>query len=141
MNEESDKNADFRIDANGQWYHDGALIKRARLAKLFADRALKIDEDGRYWLSTPFEKYSVVVEDVPFIVVEYMLDDGVVHLRTNMDEIVVLSKGSVWELRDGVPYVEVRDGLFAKVARNVFYQMVEEFGQFFESDGRKFALG
>ena len=63
--------ADFKIAYDGTWYHDGAPIKREALAKLFSDRALKIDKDGKYWLQTPYEKYPVEVEDVPYVIVDY----------------------------------------------------------------------
>ena len=120
--------ADFRIDRDGQWYHDGAPIKRDRLAKLFADRALKVDEDGNYWLQTPFEKYPVEVEDVPFIIIGYENRDNTITFRTNMDEEVTLDKNSEWELRGGIPYIEIRDGLFARINRATYYNLIEEFG-------------
>lgn len=141
MNTLSEQPADFRIDRNGAWYHDGAPIKRDALAKLFADRALKIDEAGQYWLQTPFEKYPVIVEDVPFIAVDYEAVDGGLVFRTNMQETVFLSASTQWELREGIPYFEVRDGLFAKLARSVYYNLVEEFGESFESDGKIFNNG
>lgn len=141
MNETAKQPADFRIDANGAWFHDGAAIKRDALAKLFSDRALKIDEDGNYWLQTPFEKYAVEVEDVPYVAVDYEAMDGGITFRTNMQERIFLTADTHWELRGGIPYFEVRDGLFAKLARSVYYNLVEEFGETFESDGRVFENG
>ena len=141
MTNAQEQNVDFRIDAQGNWYHDGAPIKRDALAKLFSDRALKIDEDGNYWLQTPFEKYPVIVEDVPYIAVDYELRDGVVAFRTNMDEEIQLLKDTQWEIRDEIPYFEVRDGLFAKLGRSVYYNLIEEFGESFESNGRVFNNG
>ena len=141
MTNAQEQNADFRIDTNGQWYHDGAPIKRDALAKLFSDRALKIDGDGNYWLQTPFEKYPVIVEDVPYIAVDYELRDGVMRFRTNMDEEVELLSDTTWEIRNEIPYVEVREGLFAKLGRSVYYNLIEEFGESFESDGRSFKNG
>jgi len=138
----SDKQpADFRIDRNGMWFHDGAPIKRAALAKLFSDRALKIDENGNYWLQTPHEKYAVEVEDVPYIAIDYELRDNVMFFRTNMDEEIELRSDTTWEIRNEIPYVEVRNGLFAKLARSVYYNLVEEFGESFKSDGRQFKNG
>lgn len=128
---------DFRIARDGTWYHDGAPIKREALAKLFSDRALKVDEEGCYWLQTPFEKYPVAVEDVPYVVVDY---DGLM-LRTNMNEHVTLADETKWEVRKGIPYVEIRDGLFARLSRSVLYNMVEEFGPQITVDGASFMLG
>ena len=133
--------ADFKILRDGSWLHEGVKITRRRLAKLFADRALKRDEDGNYWLQTPFEKYPVEVEDVPFVIVDYETDGAALNLRTNMDDIIELGPDSVWELRGGVPYVEVRGGLFARVARAVLYNLVEEYGAKITSRGANFPLG
>jgi len=129
--------ADFRIDTNGVWYHDGAPIKRDALAKLFSDRALKIDEDGKYWLQTPYEKYAVDVEDVPYVIIDY---DGIT-LKTNMGEDITLNVDTIWELRNGIPYVEIRNKLFAKIGRAALYNMIEEYGEAIEYEGRKFPLG
>lgn len=115
---------DFRIDRNGQWYHEGAPIKREALAKLFSDRALKIDEDGNCWLSTPFEKYPVEVEDVPYVAVDYEEESGKITFRTNMDE----TTDKPIEMRGEIPYVEVRDGLYARISRSVYYNLIDEFG-------------
>ncbi|MCB1531598.1 MAG: DUF1285 domain-containing protein [Alphaproteobacteria bacterium] len=132
-----DQKVDFKILRDGTWYHEGAPIKRERLAKLFSDRALSVDEDGNYWLKTPFEKYPVQVEDVPFVIVGY---EGT-KLRTNMDEYVDLKDGARWELRGGIPYVEVRGGLYARIGRAVLYNMVEEFGTAIQLGENSFPLG
>lgn len=116
--------ADFRIARDGSWYHEGAPIKREKLAKLFADRALKIDEDGKYWLETPFEKYPVEVEDVPFVIIDYEETKGGFRFKTNMDEMT----DKPIEMREDVPYVEVRDGLYARIGRPTYYHMIETFG-------------
>ena len=137
MTDFNEQPADFKITRDGTWYHDGAPIKREALAKLFADRALKIDEGGNYWLQTPFEKYPVDVEDVPFVIVDY---DGL-DLRTNMNEHVMLGSETVWELRDGIPYVEVRDGLFARLGRAVLYNLIQEYGEAITVGEQAFPLG
>jgi hypothetical protein len=136
-----DISADFRIAYDGTWYHDGAPILREALAKLFSDRALSVDEDGRYWLKTPFEKYPVLVEDVPYIIVDYTDEDGHITMRTNMGETVTLDKNSKWELREGIPYIEVRGGLYARIGRAVYYNLVQDFGAQLTSGGQSFPLG
>lgn len=132
---------DFKIMRDGTWFHDGAEIKRAALAKLFADRALVVDEAGKYWLKTPYEQYPVEVEDVPFVIVDYDVSANAVSMKTNMDEHFEINQNTMWELRDGIPYVEVRAGLFSRLGRSVLYNLIEEFGQEFESGGKAFALG
>jgi len=138
---------DFKIMHDGTWIHDGAPIKREALAKLFGRRALKIDEDGYYWLQTPYEKYPIIVEDVPFVIVEYVLENGVINLRTNMDEHVAMTAAHPLELRknkvtgDILPYVHLRDGLYARLGRSVYYALVQEFGESVTSDGVTYPLG
>lgn len=132
---------DFKITYDGTWYHEGAPIKREALAKLFADRALKIDEAGQYWLKTPYEQYAVDVEDVPFVVKEYAQQDNDIHFTTNMNDTVICGPDHPLELRNNIPYIEVRNGLYARISRPVFYHLIEEFGAEITSQGMKFKLG
>tara|TARA_B100002003_G_scaffold243378_2_gene267738 strand:+ start:66 stop:503 length:438 start_codon:yes stop_codon:yes gene_type:complete len=137
----------YRIDSRGQWYHNGGIINRKALAKLFSDRALKRDEDGNYWLQTPFEKYPVEVEDVPYVVVDYEEKDGVIVFKTNMDEMVALDSDRPLKLfyndkeEMKLPYIEIRDGLYARIGRNVYYALVEKYGAEITSNGKTYALG
>lgn len=135
---DADIKADFKIDRDGKWHHNGAPIKREALAKLFSGRALKVDADGKYWLQTPFEKYPVDVADVPYLIIDYTAD---LHLKTNMDETVKLTRDTNWQLRGGIPYLEVRDGLFARIARPVLYNMINSYGASIKIDGKNFPLG
>ncbi len=138
---DTQQKADFKIIKDGTWYHGGAEIKRAALAKLFSDRALKIDEEGRYWLQTPHEKYEVEVEDVPYIITDYTKDQQGIEFTTNMDEIIKLDANHPLELRDNIPYIEIRDGLYAKMGRSVYYNLVQECGITVSSYGQNFVLG
>jgi hypothetical protein len=125
----------FRIDYDGCWYHDGGVIKRKALAKLFADRGLKIDAAGTYWLSSPESKYEVDVEDVPFVVVDYDIQnpgpDQQIDMKTNMDDVVPLGPDHGLELRPEprggipVPYIEIRKGLYARLSRPVYYRLID----------------
>ena len=136
-----EQTGDFRIAKDGTWFHDGGEIKREALARLFATRALKVDEDGKYWLSTPYEKYPVEVEDVPFIVVDYYEQDGIISFKTNMGETVELRTSNPLELRGNIPYIDVRDGLYARLGRSVLYNLIEEYGEEVKSDGKSYRLG
>lgn len=138
-------NVVFYIDAQGRWYHDGAPIGRKALAKLFSDRALKCDEDGDYWLQTPYEKYPVAVADVPFIIVDFEETDAGIDFITNMEEAVALGPDHPLELREfegqNLPYIHIRDGLYARLGRNVFYALVHKYGAHVKSRGMSFPLG
>jgi hypothetical protein len=124
---------DMRIARDGTWFYRGSAINRMPLVKLFAS-VLRREPDGRYWLVTPAERGRVTVEDVPFIAVAVDAEgdgrDRRPIFRTNLDEIVTAGPGH--ELRietaaDGTPspYVLVRPGLEARLARPVFYELAE----------------
>lgn len=136
-----EQTGDFRIAKDGTWFHDGGEIKREALARLFATRALKVDEEGNYWLATPYEKYPVEVEDVPFVIVNYDKDGGDVVLQTNMGEVVKVGPSHPLELRNNIPYIDVRDGLYARLGRSVLYNLIEEYGAELESGGKTYKLG
>jgi hypothetical protein len=125
----------FRIDMDGQWYHDGAPIRRHALAQLFATRGLRREADGRYWLQSPESRYPVEVADVPFIIVDYDIEnpgpEQRITLITNMDERVVLGDATGLTLRTtqrgeiDIPYITIRPGLDARINRAVYYQLIE----------------
>ncbi len=139
--------ADFKISYDGTWFHEGVHIERAAIAKLFSDRALKIDENGDYWLQSPHEKYAVEVEDVPFVIVDYIeVKDGI-DFVTNMSEVLHLGPENPLVLKADrmtgqmLPYIEVRAGLFARLGRPVYYHLAQRFGAEISSRGMRFALG
>lgn len=123
----------LRIDRNGTWYYQGSPIGRKELVRLFAS-VLRRGEDGDYWLVTPAEMGRVEVEDAPFLAVELTVTgrggDQILTFRTNIDETVTID--SEHPLRVVVnpqtgepsPYVTVRPGLEARVARSVYYELV-----------------
>jgi hypothetical protein len=127
----------LRIARDGSWWHEGRPIERVALAKLFAT-VLRRAADGSYWLVTPVERGRIEVEDVPFVAVELAATgarrDQSVRLRSNLDEWVTVGPEHPLRLRRTasgagdqalVPYVEVRPGLEARLARTVYYQLVE----------------
>jgi hypothetical protein len=124
---------DMRIAHDGAWYYRGSPINRPALVKLFAS-VLRRENDGSYWLVTPAERGRVVVEDAPFIAVALDVEgEGQrqrLIFRTNLDEIVAAGPGHPLRIEtadDGTPapYVLVRPGLEARIARPVFYDLVE----------------
>ena len=69
----------IKIDKNGLWYYQGTPINRKSLIKLFSSILTK-DKEGIYWLTTPYERGTIQVDDVPFIVVD-MKNKGVGSLQ------------------------------------------------------------
>jgi hypothetical protein len=117
----------MRIAADGTWFHEGTRIVRPELVRLFAG-LLRKDEDG-YVLVTPVEKLAIVVEDAPFraVVLDKAGDgeDQFLTFTTNVGDRVVLGPEHGLRLQDGIPYLHVRRGLEAKLARNVYYQLAD----------------
>lgn len=118
---------DIVIDSQVRWYHEGGLFQRQALVDLFSTILRK--EGDEYYLVTPAEKLRISVADVPFLVVSLLDKEGVFYLLCQTGELLELNEKSHWQLREyqgaQIPYVEVRDGLFARVDRHVYYQMVE----------------
>lgn len=125
---------DMRIARDGTWYYLGSPIGRPALVKLFAS-VLRRDADGDFWLETPVEKCRIQVEDAPFLAVE-MVARGAerkqqLEFRTNVNEIVIAGPDHPIRVEtdsatgEPSPYVMIRDGLEALIARAVFYDMVE----------------
>jgi hypothetical protein len=152
------RDLDMRIAHDGTWYYRGSPINRPALVKLFAS-VLRREDDGSYWLVTPAERGRVVVEDAPFIAVSLDIEgEGSgqrLIFRSNLDEIVAAGpehKLRVETTANGTPapYVSMRPGLEARLARPVFYELVDlgaeetidsetKFGVW--SDGMFFELG
>jgi len=139
---------DLRIDKQGRWFHEGSEIKRIKLVKLFANVLKK--EGENYYLVTPVEKAKIQVEDVPFLIVQMEKNDQRVIFRTNLDDLISLSQEHPIELRKSelgeLPYIKVRNNLWARFNRNVYYQAVElavvkEGRIVFETEDQEFCLG
>ncbi len=135
-------NLDMRIAADGTWFYLNTPIGRPALVKLFAS-VLKREGDG-YFLVTPAEKCGIQVDDVPFLAVELDVEQGaggrVLHFRTNVDDWVACGPEHPlrFEPESGTgglkPYVHVRRGLWARVTRALFFDLVE-LGEEREVDG------
>jgi uncharacterized protein len=125
---------DMRIAADGSWYYMGTPIGRPALVKLFAS-VLRRDSDGAYFLVTPVEKVGIKVDDAPFIAVavecEGQGSSRKMMFRTNVEDVVLASNDNALVVKiDPVtqaprPYVHVRRGLNALVARSVFYELAD----------------
>ena len=122
---------DIRIAANGDWFHEGAVVKRFAIARLFAT-ILRV-ENGEHFLVTPAEKLRIRVDDAPFIATDFETEgEGATRrivFAINVGDAVLADAehSIVVEDRDGEPrpYVHVRDGLRALIARPAFYRLVD----------------
>jgi hypothetical protein len=119
---------DIRIARDGSWHHEGARIGREAMVRLFST-ILRKDPDGIY-LVTPVEKLKITVEDAPFVAVRVDREGEGLKFTTNVGDEVVAGpenpiRVEVAEDGEPRPYVHVRRGLEALIARPVFYELVE----------------
>ncbi len=124
---------DIRIARDGTWFHQGSPIGRRELVRLFST-ILRRDGDD-YVLVTPAEKMRIVVEDAPFMAV--LMDaegegrEQRLIFTTNVGDVMVADTDNPIRVvtdpvsEEPAPYVHLRRGLEARIARAVFYQLAD----------------
>lgn len=120
--------SEMRIAADGKWYHQGGEITRPAMIRAFSS-LLRRDPDGNHWLVTPQQRLSIDVDDAPFVAVEMQskneAQSRILAFRLNSDDLVIAGPDHPIELRNGLPYLHVRGGLWAKLARAPYYELAE----------------
>lgn len=122
--------SEMRIARDGAWFHQGSPIGRQAMVKLFST-ILRREPDGSFVLVTPVEKLDIEVEDAPFVAVEVKSegegDKRRLAFRLNTGDLVVAGPDHPLryeQCEDGPhPYLLVRKGLEALVARPVYYEL------------------
>ena len=151
-------NIDILIRADGRWLHDGQLIRRDALVRLFAG-ILRREPNGHYYLLTPVEKWRIRVEFLPLIVVDHNCvvaagGEQLLEVRTNtgwyykVDEEHPLFLPEVPDTHPGlagVPAVALDNGLSALFSRPAWYRLAELCeedgrGMYLRSGGQRYAL-
>ncbi len=119
--------SEMHITADGRWYHQGGEIVRPAMIRAFS--SLLYYAADQHWLITPHEKLSIKVDDAPFIAVELRSEgEGQgrqLAFRLNSDDLIIADDGHSLILRNSLPYVHVRHGLWAKLARPVYYELMD----------------
>ena len=124
--------SEMRIAADGTWFHQGTPIGRPEMVRLFST-ILRREPDGSHVLVTPVEKLDIAVDDAAFVAVEVKVSgDGEAQMlvfRLNTGDLITAGADHPlrFEQRDDGPrpYLAVRGGLEALVARSVFYELAE----------------
>ncbi|HEY2481788.1 MAG TPA: DUF1285 domain-containing protein [Caulobacteraceae bacterium] len=120
---------DIVIRRDGLWFHEGSPIGREALVRLFST-ILRKDPEG-YVLVTPVEKLAITVEDAPFVAIRVDRLGQALRFLTNVGDVVEAGPDNPIrvEMDPGTgeprPYVHVRRGLEALIARPVFYELAE----------------
>ena len=111
--------SEMRIASDGKWFHQGGEVKRPAMIRAFSS-LLRRDADGQHWLVTPQQKLSIIVDDVPFIAVELQSEgegqNRTLAFRLNSDDLIFADADHAIEMRNGLLYLYVREGLWAKLA-------------------------
>lgn len=124
--------SEMRIARDGTWFHQGSPIGREAMVRLFST-ILRREADGSYVLVTPVEKLDIVVEDAPFVAVEMKVSGegkaATLTFRLNTGDLVTADADHALRFEpreDGPrPYLHVRAGLDAVVARAVYYDLAQ----------------
>src|ERR1044072_87948 len=116
--------SEMRIARAGTSVHQGSRIRPRAMGR--GGRG----PDGCFVLVTPVEKLDIVVEDAPFVAVEVKSEvEGearTLAFRLNTGDLVIAGPGHALRFeRVPHPYLEVRGGLDALVARPVYYELAE----------------
>lgn len=124
---------DMRIARDGTWYYLGSPIGRKPLVKLFSSIIRKDGDD--YFLITPAEKVGIIVEDAPFVAVDFNVEnagiDQVITFTTHVDDQATASASNPIRVTRDVktgepaPYVLIRTNLEALIDRKSFYRLVD----------------
>lgn len=141
----------IRIDAQGNWYHEGGTIGRDSLVRLFAS-ILRREEDGEYYLVTPAEKWRITVDLHPLMVtdVNSVEEGGEVLLNATLNtgrQVTIGEECSLFlepEVGD-IAALTLSHGLTALFTRSAWYRLVElaqesESGTVVKSGGSVFPL-
>jgi uncharacterized protein len=122
---------DLKVLANGEWWHEGQLIKRQALIDLFSTVLWK--ENQKFYLKTPVEQIEIEVEDEPLFVnqIDQVDIEGKQYIQcttTTQDLIIVDAEHPIF-MRDFQseqrPYVHVRFGINAVIQRAAFFHLID----------------
>jgi uncharacterized protein len=124
---------DMRIARDGTWFHEGTPIGRVAMVRMFSS-ILKREGD-RYFLVTPVEKVGIVVEDAPFLVVDFLAESTgqsqkLTFYTKTEDMALAGPENAIRVTRDPhtgepAPYVHIRAGMEGLIDRKTFYRLVE----------------
>ncbi|MBY6185789.1 DUF1285 domain-containing protein [Marinobacter hydrocarbonoclasticus] len=116
---------DIEIDRDGVWHCQGTPFARLALVQLFAS-VLRREDDGHHYLVTPVEKWRVRVQDAPFVITELTEDEQGWWLLGPHGLRCPVSEAHSWQVRDGVPYVQLWHGTEGKISRALYYRLAQQ---------------
>ncbi|MGB1311611.1 MAG: DUF1285 domain-containing protein [Leucothrix sp.] len=125
---------DIVIQRDGSWLHEGGLIKREALVKLFS--SVLWFEDGQHYLKTPVEQMEITVETTPFLMTQLAVQnpqtpEQTLVLTSSYGDVVVLGEDNpLWIDKtviagQEVPLVGVRYGMAGRLTSSILHELAE----------------
>ncbi|MGE0325093.1 MAG: hypothetical protein AB7K71_15110 [Polyangiaceae bacterium] len=102
----------IRLDKDGRFWHDDALVEHPQMAKAFAAWISKHPDDGRFILTNGYDWTYFRVEDTPYFVTGLRLLDGKPELSLFDGSQEPMDPGTLREGPDGALYLRVKQGEF-----------------------------
>lgn len=125
---------DIVIQRDGSWLHEGGLIEREALVKLFS--SVLWLEGGQHFLKTPGEQMKITVETTPFLITQLKVQNAQspeqeIVLTSSYGDVVVLGESNpLWldqSVIDGqeVPLIGVRYGMAGRLTSSILHELVD----------------
>ncbi len=119
----------IRRDANGQWYHDGAVVDHVGIQRSF-DRWIERHENGRYVLKNDVNWAFVEIEGAPIFVRRVEVDAEGLRLALSDGREEWLQAESLRQDYEGRLYCQVRGGrLTAQFSRQATFDLEPVLGE------------
>lgn len=132
------------IHSDGHWSYQGTPFDRLEMVKLLSQSLVIVD--GEYCLIAPEQLLKITVEDTPFYITKVNKSgeqaSQTVVVTSNLGQSVTLDDLHQLELAAlpdntvEIPCVHIVRGLYARLSRASFYQLVE-WGERANIDGRE----
>jgi uncharacterized protein len=131
------------IDREGQWFYQGAEMRKREIVQLFY-RHTSMDADGRYILELEGQRCLLEVEDTVYVV-RRVHKEGNFLLHLSDDTVEELAPETLYIGEDSVLYCTVKGAFPARFTRPAYYQMAdsveeEEGAYFIESAGKRYEI-
>ena len=125
---------DIVIQRDGSWLHEGGLIKREALVKLFS--SVLWFEDGQHYLKTPAEQLKITVEATPFLMTQLTVQNASTEaqeivLTSSYGDVVVLGENNkLWIDQtvipeQEVPLIGVRYGMTGRLTSSILHELAD----------------
>ncbi len=118
---------DIKITREGKWFFGEAEMFRRNILQILA-RNINRDENGLYFIEMGSERNPLIVEDVPFLAVGIVEDDGqpVKLIFHDLQELVLDHPMKLY-IKADVPYISYRWVADTRLSRGVYWKLSDYF--------------